>query len=413
MSFPTTGAGVKLHVAAPITASTSDSLVLALNNNAPETVKENGVDVTVLTVSLAKDIIGVTEIPQPDRSQTDKVKIDRVVYDLNGHKLTTTQQTSFSATDDVVFQNGSIEFSKVMLNDNDTPGTSSDDYEDKAGASMAVGEVGKLTLDNVTFTAAGSGLFVSTNANPDPNAEETDNYLTIKNSSLAIKGYFGVGTNATDSDEIVGYPKVTIEKSTITMNPGQYNVGGKGDNKDNTALFINVPSNVTVTGSTLTANRQAVIVRGGTLQMSDTTLNLVEGFTSPNEQNYINGEWSTGNEVPQAVMTIGHDGSEDDYQYKTTVTLSDVVFNAYTGATKVFVASHFDDQTLIDVYNDENDLEGKDAVDSVDEIPADEMPVMVYLNANNLLTGSDIDFVPGWYAGTIQLVNCNDVTGIY
>ena len=412
MSFPTTGAGVKLPVAAPVTASDEPSLKLALNNNAPDPVTENGKQINVLTVELAGNI-DVTSIPQPDRSATDQATINRVVYDLNGHKLTTTQQTSFSATDDVVFQNGSIEFSKVMLNDNDTPGTSSDDYEDKAGASMALGEVGKLTLDNVTFTAAGSGLFVATNAYADPDTGETDNYLTIKDSTLVIKGYFGVGTNATDSSAIVGSPKVTIEDSTITMNPDDtFGVGGMGNNKDNTALFINVPSNVTVTGSTLTANRQAVIVRGGTLQMSDTTLNLVEGFTSQNEQNYINGEWSTGNEVPQAVMTIGHDGDESAYQYKTTVTLSDVVFNAYTGATKVFVASDFANDTLV---NQDDTVfaknENGEPIKNFANITT--MPIMVYLNANNLLSGSDIDFVTDWDDGTIQLVNCNDVTGIY
>ena len=404
MSFPTTGEGVKLPVAAPVTASDEPSLKLALNNNAPDTVTENGKQIKVLTVELAGNI-EVTEIPQTTQT------VNRVVYDLNGHTLKTAQKSSFSATDDVVFQNGSIEFSNVMLNDNGTTDTS-DDYPDKAGASMALGEVGKLTLDNVTFTAAGSGLFVATNANADPDTGETDNYLTIKDSTLVIKGYFGVGTNATDSSAIVGSPKVTIEKSTITMNPDQYNVGGKGNNKDNTALFINVPSNVTVTGSTLTANRQAVIVRGGTLQMSDTTLNLVEGFTSPNEQNYINGDWSTGNEVPQAVMTIGHDGSETAYQYKTTVTLSDVVFNAYTGATKVFVASDFANDTLV---NQDDTVfaknENGEPIKNFANITT--MPIMVYLNANNLLTGSDIDFVPGWDAGTIQLVNCNDVTGIY
>ena len=403
------GVGVQgLDVSAPVTAGSEDALKFALNNNAPEPVTENGKQIKVLTVELAGDI-DVTSIPQTTQS------VNRVVYDLNGHKLTTTQQSSFSATDDVVFQNGSIKFSNVMLNDNGTPDTS-DDYPDKAGASMAVGEVGKLTLDNVTFTAAGSGLFVATNAYADPDTEETDNYLTIKNSSLAIKGYFGVGTNATDSPAIVGSPKVTIEDSTITMNPDDtFGVGGMGDNKDNTALFINVPSYVTVTGSTLTANRQAVIVRGGTLQMSDTTLNLVAGFTSNNEQNYVNGAWSTGNEVPQAVMTIGHDGNDSAYQYKTTVTLSDVVFNAYTGATKVFVASDFADQTLVDVYNADNGLEEGDKgyAKTIKDIPADEMPVMVYLNANNLLTGSDIDFVTDWDDGTIQLVNCNDVTGIY
>ena len=414
MSFPTTGAGVKLPVAAPVTASDEPSLKLALNNNAPETVKENGVDVTVLTVTLAADIIDLTSIPQPDRSATDKVTIDRVVYDLNGHKLKTAQQTSFSVTDDVVFQNGSIEFSEVMLNDNDTPDTA-DDKEDKAISSMAVGAHGKLTLDKVTLTTAGSGLLMSTNQYPTPVGDTTDNYLTIKDSTLVVKGYFGVGTNATNSANITGAVGLVIDNSTITMNPGDFDVGGMGKETDNTALFINVPAYVTVTGSTLTANRQAVIVRGGTLQMSDTTLNLVAGFTSPNEQKYVNGEWSTGNEVPQAVMTIGHDGDESAYQYKTTVTLSDVVFNAYTGATKVFVASDFADKTLVDVYNDDNDLEEDETgyAKTIKDIPADEMPVMVYLNANNLLTGSDIDFVPDWVDGTIQLVNCNDVTGIY
>ena len=377
-------------------------LKFALNNNAPETVKENGKDVTVLTVTLAADIIGVSEIPQTTQS------VNRVVYDLNGHKLTTAQTDNFSVTDDVVFQNGSLEFSKVML-DEGTPSM--------AKVSISVGAHGKLTLDNVKLTTAGSGLLMSTNQYPEPDGDTTDNYLTIKDSTLVIKGHYGVGTNATNSANIRGAVGLVIDNSTITMNPDEYGVGGKGDVKDNCALFINVPSHVTVTGSTLTANRQAVIVRGGTLQMSDTTLNLVEGYMTENnqdeEQAYVSGNWGTGCKLPHAVMTIGHDGDESAYQYKTTVTLSDVVFNAYTGATKVFVASDFADDTLEDVYNDENNLEGEDEVESVDEIPADEMPIMVYLNANNLLTGSDIDFVTDWDDGTIQLVNCNDVTGIY
>ena len=367
MSFPTTGAGVKLPVAAPVTASDEPSLKLALNNNAPETVKENGKDVTVLTVELAGNI-DVDSIPQPVR--TDAADIDRVVYDLNGHKLTTTQQTSFSATDDVVFQNGSIEFSKVMLNDNDTPGTSSDDYEDKAGASMALGEVGKLTLDNVTFTAAGSGLFVATNAYADPDTGETDNYLTIKDSTLVIKGYFGVGTNATDSSAIVGSPKVTIEDSTITMNPDVYGVGGMGDNKDNTALFINVPSDVLVEDSTLTASYQAVVVRGGTLNLVDSTLTLTEytdtvitrenftevigTFDSTVVANGFNGYvegvedaqiyrlaglWDQGNKIPRGAIVVGNSNSTA-YQYFSYVKLSGVTFNNGT-MPKIVVGSHY------------------------------------------------------------------------
>lgn len=390
----TVGATSTLPVAAPVTASDEPSLKLALNNNAPETVKENGVDVTVLTVSLAADIIGVSEIPQPVR--TDAADIDRVVYDLNGHKLTTTQTDNFSVTDDVVFQNGSLEFSKVMLDE----GTAS-----MAKVSISVGAHGKLTLDNVKLTTAGSGLLMSTNQYPTPSGDTTDNCLTIKDSTLVIKGHYGVGTNATNSDYIKGAVGLVIDNSTITMNPDEYGVGGKGDVKDNCALFINVPSHVTVTGSTLTANRQVVMVRGGELKMSDSTIELVKDDEVTGD---LNVNWGQGINVPHAAMVLGNDDNDSTnaesvataYQYKTTVILDNVTFNVDASDYTVVVASDYSDDTL-------------ETIAEEDGLEKGEVPVMVYFDGGNCVNDKQIDFVNSYDKGTIQLIDCGDASGIY
>src|SRR5699024_5866060 len=89
----------------------------------------------------------------------------------------------------------------------------------------------------------------------------------------------GVGTNANNVNNATTKDVViNIVDSNIFMNLNDKNEAGKGSNVDNTALFINVPATVKVTGSTLTANRQVVVVRGGTLEMSNTTLNLKGEF---------------------------------------------------------------------------------------------------------------------------------------
>ena len=321
----------------------------------------------------------------------------RVVFDLNGNTLTMDLESAdepskcvWLVQNELVFQNGNV---KVESNDNAA-------FDVDAGAS--------LTMDNVVLTTDNNAI--RTDPTSTAGAE-----INLTKTTIYSEGNFGVATNANNVNNATTKDVViNIVDSYIYMNPNAQNEAGKGDITDNTALFINVPADVTVDGSTLVANRQVVMVRGGELEMSDSKL-ILEAATIDGDS--LTMDWADGNTAPRAAMLLGNmnrasQNPEKAYQYKTTVTLSDVVFNAYTGATKVFVASDFANDTLV---NQEDTVfaknENGEPIKNFANITT--MPIMVYLNANNLLTGSDIDFVTDWDDGTIQLVNCNDVTGIY
>ena len=282
-----------------------------------------------------------------------------VVFDLNGNTLTMDLENAdvgsksvWLVKDELVFQNGNV---KVESNDKAA-------FDVDAGAS--------LTMDNVVLTTDNNAI--RTDPTTEAGAEINLNKTTINSN-----GAFGVGTNANNVNNATTKDVViNIVDSYIYMNPNAQNEAGKGDITDNTALFINVPSKVTVDGSTLVANRQVVMVRGGELEMSNTTLNLkgefkqyevvasgagadqynfsslgdtsiatikafAEGLTL---QDYrMSGLWGTGNEVPYGAIVMGN-SSKTSYQYATNVTLaSDVVFNIDNGdAKKIVIGSYYD-----------------------------------------------------------------------
>ena len=89
--------------------------------------------------------------------------------------------------------------------------------------------------------------------------------------SSSLKDAENADANVTADQSVTSsFPevKITITNSTLTAgvdyNPvnGQYTPVASAQG---TALFINVPSDVLVEDSTLTASYQAVVVRGGTL----------------------------------------------------------------------------------------------------------------------------------------------------
>ena len=282
-----------------------------------------------------------------------------VVFDLNGNTLTMDLESAdepskcvWLVQNELVFQNGN-----VVVESNDKGA-----FDVDAGAS--------LTMDNVVLRTDNNAI--RTDPTSTAGAE-----INLTKTTIYSEGNFGVATNANNVNYATTKDVViNIVDSYIYMNPNAQNEAGKGNITDNTALFINVPSKVTVDGSTLVANRQVVMVRGGELEMSNTTLNLkgefkqyevvasgagadqynfsslgdtsiatikafAEGLTL---QDYrMSGLWGTGNEVPYGAIVMGN-SSKTSYQYATNVTLaSDVVFNIDNGdAKKIVIGSYYD-----------------------------------------------------------------------
>ena len=334
-----------------VKADSAEALTYAVKNN-PTTTEGTGDNAkTVLNITITNDM-SVDALPSID-SRSDKDDIEVVNFDLGGKKLTSSQAVSTEFEDyEVTYKNGTIEFSATTLAIN--------------GALLKPTGEAALTLDGVTLTTkSGSAIYAAQSG-------ETVPTITIKNSKLNVGGAFGVSTNASYSTADTSAVVVTIENSTITMNPD--NKEGNAAN-DNTALFINVPAKVSVKNSTLSANRQVVVARGGQTVIENSKLILREGYVSPEtwvdddgyikqdqfesvkgdrtiasikewrpymtQQNFrLAGIWDQGNELPQGVLVMGNSNTTA-YKYTTYVDVTkDVTFTNTTSMPNIVIGSY-------------------------------------------------------------------------
>ena len=306
----------------PIDAVNEASLKLALAAT-PETVG----DKQVLTVDVAKSF-ALEEDSSLASLFTMKDGVE-IVVNLNGNTLTQSADVQFVPTENVTFNNGTLNFTTTA----------------KADAASLINPTGDVvfTLNNVTLKAAsGSGVYAEDTGD---NSNWVVPEIVIKGSTIEVPGY-AVSTNAgrqvTTSEEAL---KITIENSTLKSTKA-------------TGLFVNVLSDVKVSGSTIIGLQQAVMVRGGTVTITNSTLTLLKGTpVTVSEDNYatavqvnghttdlaygdfaggkflegftnvesyrIAGIWGEGNAAPRAVLTIGNVGDADAaYQYATNVNIA-------------------------------------------------------------------------------------------
>jgi len=225
--------------------------------------------------------------------------------DLGGYTLSM-KDTLMENGESLTIRNGTIK-----IGESDYPG-----FELGGGVS--------LTLENVTYNINGM-----TAIGPLGNAAQ----INIINSTIVTKGTYCVATNAkTDavSDELKFSDNVmiNIENSTLVAN---------GDSKDNCAICMNVPGTLNIKNSTITGDRQAVLVRGGTATIKNSELICTN--TYENGKNlYLDEDWKTGNEVPMAALVVGNrrDGS---YNYTTSCTLIGTKITAQNGGKTVYMWS--------------------------------------------------------------------------
>ena len=214
-----------------------------------------------------------------------------VVMDLDGHSLTLHGTMSTSGTSSLTLMNGTVK--------------SSESY----GAVrflVSASAGGSVALENVTMTSAGAGIGVEPSGDPGK--------VTVRNSSITAYS-FAVGTNAS----------TPIHNAEIEL----YNSELVGMS----AVLMNLPSVITVSGCTLQGSMHAMILRAGTAEITDSHLTLVydpsngEGDTADDAtDNYID-KWETGNAVPLAAITVGNDNSEG-YLYPTVLTIDNSVVTA-------------------------------------------------------------------------------------
>ena len=210
-----------------------------------------------------------------------------VALDLNNCTLTLTGTMSTKGTSSLTLINGTVKSPEKYV-------------ANKYLVSASAG--GSVALENVVMESVGAGIGIEPNGDPGK--------VTVRNSKITAYSY-AVGTNA----------KSPIYNAEIELINSQL-VGMS-------AVLMNLPSKITVSKCVLQGSMQAMILRAGTAEITDSQLKLVydrsngEGDTPEDaKDNYIDG-WLTGNAVPLAALTVGNDNS-DGYLFKTELSLENV-----------------------------------------------------------------------------------------
>lgn len=214
-----------------------------------------------------------------------------VVMDLDGHSLTLRGTMSTSGTSSLTLMNGTVK--------------SSESYG-AVNFLVSASAGGSVALENVTMTSAGAGIGVE----PSGDAGK----VTVRNSSINAFSY-AVGTNAS----------TPIHNAEIEL----YNSELVGMS----AVLMNLPSVITVSGCTLQGSMHAMILRAGTAEITDSHLKLVydasngEGDKAEDAKDHYIDKWGSGNAVPLAAITVGNDNSKG-YLYPTVLTIDNSVITA-------------------------------------------------------------------------------------
>lgn len=214
-----------------------------------------------------------------------------VVLDLDGHSLTLHSTMSTSGTSSLTLMNGTVK--------------SSSSY-DLVRYLVSASAGGSVALEHVTMTSVGAGIGVAPSGDPGK--------VTVRNSSITAFSY-AVGTNAS----------TPIHNAEIEL----YNSELVGMS----AVLMNLPSVITVSGCTLQGSMHAMILRAGTAKITDSHLKLVydssngEGDTAEDAKDHYIDKWGSGNYVPLAAITVGNDNSKG-YLYPTVLTIDNSVITA-------------------------------------------------------------------------------------
>ena len=282
---------------------------------------------------------------------SEKSSVKKIVLDLGGNKLTfagtmvdekskATVGATYKITGEgsVIFSNGTIEFTAFTKEQNT--------FAFNANTT-------ELVFDNITATVKGGAVFAGFGSN----GEEAVGTMTIKNSKITTEGYYVVSTNASKSasSKVV----INIIDSTLTsVQPDDDSVG----------IMFNVPGELNVSGSFVTADSQGMIIRGGNVKatIKDTEVTITGDCSEANVEGYDKFEsenWATGNGVPMGAFVIGNRNTDGYQAGLATVVLEKVTIKAPDDVNKVYVYAQEGD-TTVDLTITNCGLEAADIVGS-------------------------------------------------
>ena len=353
---------------APVHATDEASLEKAITNATPD---EKG----ALTVQFAA---GKT-ITLADKSVwyvvnqkvTDDPDITSLVFDFNGGSVSTGTNIPFDAWDTckaITFKNGTFNFTNT------------------SGTAITVNSASALTLtfedvDIVTTSEAISVAYASNEANQSK--------LILKDSTVTSYGKVGISVDeptATPSAFAVAAtakPVVTLTNTTVNMTKAP-TAPAASQGELAAALVVGAPVYVDVNGGSLIANGQPLVVRGGKVEVSTTSITLnayndtrvvvkdsadssknqvtweslfkgqtsavsttwstfVEGVSTVQEYRMA-GLWGTGAAVARAAIVVGNSDTSN-YDFYANVRLDRVSINVGENEQTIVIGTEYDSTT--------------------------------------------------------------------
>ena len=166
-------------------------------------------------------------------------------------------------------------------------------------------------LDNVTMTTTGVAVFA-----------QGDCALAAVNNSNITAGTYAVTTNAASSDNY--NPVFNIVDSTL---------------KGSSPVLVNVPCELNIKNSTINGSMHGVIVRGGTANITGST--ITQTYTDDDYQEmadyFNNRNWGSGNMINLGALIVGNKHATS-YQYHSDVTVTDTVIKTAGAHADLFPA---------------------------------------------------------------------------
>ena len=221
------------------------------------------------------------------------------VIDLNENTMKfTTTSSSFVVNKglDLTLKNGTID-------SNEENGIASIGLGDRTNKDVSGGT---LNLEGMTLNNLNNGIVIESKGS-ELNIKDT----TINSAIMPLSTNASLGKDVTDVS-------ITVDNSKLIS---------KGDetNHDGVGLLINTNVDVNIVNhSYIEGPRQALIVRGGNVNIEDSTICFSNTYKGDDTE--FDNVWESGNEVAYAGIVIG-DTSTTSYDYPASLTLSNVIYS--------------------------------------------------------------------------------------
>ena len=265
-------------------------------------------DATALS---AADANGVITLTQNVTVSTITLNGVDTTIDLNGHTLTYTGNTSIAAG----------EGQTLTVTDNSGTGEGEIVSTNLVNASsfLAAYEGGTVNAYNVTVRTSdtGTAFFARGNA-AAVNVINCDVY----------GGAYCVGTNSGTVDNY---------GVTITLRDSSFDCA-RTDDAESCTIMINVGGTLNIDNCDIVGERQAVLVRAGTANISNSRITMEEGTTLSADKE----SWGSGNDVPMGALVVGSQTSNSSaaYMADANCVVTNTTISAIDDVPAVYVSSN-------------------------------------------------------------------------